>query len=238
MGILGLIISIIGIALSVVSIILTIKIYKKQCKHIYKLNYNKIAYSSLSQNIMDLQLKITNEIEACIHDIQCFMKNGNYSKIQIEDEINGYVDRLSSLISNYTMAISDYIDAALQCNEYKKREDVRKSINTFESNLDKLHTKCLITKFKNTDGKFLIFTLQPLNPINNRLIDCIYSHNLDIESFKYMMNDLEESVRQAQQVNKDIYKFTIQSIKDLLNTDSISKELYECDTNMYKHVME
>lgn len=238
MDIISMIISIVGIVISIVSIFIALKIYNNQCRHIYKLNYAKIAYSNLSIEIMRLQDEVINEIDACTSDVDCYMRNTDYRRLDAMDEMGGYITNIGKLVSNYISVISIYIDALLECNEYKKSEAVKNSINKFEDSIKELNNKYILTKFKDSNGKDINFTLQSLmSPINSKLFDCIDNYSIDVKSFTTMMNHIKELVEQSQRISKDIYTFTIQDIRYLLETDNISKDEYEFILDNYRNTI-
>lgn len=237
-NIISMIISILGLIVSSTSILIAFKIYDNQCKHIYRLNYNRISYSNLSIEIMSIQDKIIDEIDACTSDIDCYMRNTNYRRIDAMDDMGDYIKNIGKLISNYISVISIYIDALLECNEYKKSEAVKNSIDIFKNNIKELNNKYTLSKFKDTNGMTVNFTLQSLSSeINSRLFNCIDNYSIDVKSFTDMMNNIKELVKQSQRISKDSYTFTIQDIKYILEANNISKDAYELVFNNYKNTV-
>lgn len=235
----GIILSVIGIIVSIIGIVISYRIYDKQCKHIYKINYTKIVSSNLSIEIMSLQNKIVNEIESCIHNIECYMTNNNHKEINDKAKMYGYIDKLGKLILNYITLLSLYIDALLECNEYKKSKKVSRSIDRFKNNLEVLSNKYIMLNFKDVSGKRINLSLQSsVNQFNSNLFDCIYNYNIDIESFKGVMNNLITLVIQAQRISKDASIFTIQDIRCLLDVNIIDEQVYNHILDNYRNTIE
>ena len=76
-----------------------------------------------------------------------------------------------------------------------------------------------------------------MSPINSKLFDCIDNYSIDVKSFTTMMNHIKELVEQSQRISKDIYTFTIQDIRYLLETDNISKDEYEFILDNYRNTI-
>lgn len=236
--VIGLLVSILGLLISVISIFISFKIYNKQCRHIYKLNYNKIAYSSMDAEIMNLQNKIIDEIEACVSDMKCYMKNSNFNRLDAEDEMHVYITTIGELILNYTSTLSSYIDALLECNEYKKNNSVNTLINVFNNNINELGNSYTLSKFKDINGSNINFTLQSASAINScNIFECIYNSTVDAKSFENMMNHIKMLVVQVQRIEKNGYIFTIQDIKYLLDKENIDVDSYNFILNNYNGVI-
>lgn len=230
--------SLIGILLSIVSIIIALVVYKKQCNNIYKLNYNRISYSSIESEIMDIKNELIFEIDCCIDDINWCMKDTNVRRIDAEDEMREYMLKIGRLMIRYISVIRSYMDSVIECNSYKHSNRVDKVLDAFNNTHTKLINRYTISKFKDINGNTRNITFQSFSELNNRnIFECIADMTVDTKSFEQVLMDIKELVIKSQIVERNGYYFTIQDIKYLLNGNDVNEDSYNYILDNYIHTI-